>query len=127
MPYTMTRNPNYTVQVSGHLEAEVVEQERHQLLQTMRRSARVPGFRPGKAPLSLVRARPIGSVDDDELCAGGNGVNACSGDSGGPLWDPKTRTQYGIVSWGARDCSTYPTVFVRVSSYIWLVDAARMY
>lgn len=69
----------------------------------------------------------IGDVEDTELCAGGSGTNACAGDSGGPLWDPETRVQYGIVSWGSRDCLRGPTVFARVSDYLWLVDYAAAF
>ncbi|NJK62977.1 MAG: trypsin-like serine protease [Synechococcaceae cyanobacterium SM2_3_1] len=50
-----------------------------------------------------------GDVTDTMLCAGfdlGN-IDACSGDSGGPLlvWDGQQWRQTGIVSWGEASCN----------------------
>ena len=59
-------------------------------------------------------------VSDSQLCAGGDRVGACSGDSGGPLLLTCDATgkdlQVGIVSWSV-PCATeqYPTVFARVA------------
>jgi hypothetical protein len=53
------------------------------------------------------------------LCALGPGVDACIGDSGGPLilqgTSPESDRQVGLVSWG-RGCAVYPGVYSRVSS-----------
>jgi secreted trypsin-like serine protease len=53
------------------------------------------------------------------MCALSPGVDACVGDSGGPLiiegsW-PEGDRQVGLVSWG-RGCAIYPGVYSRVSS-----------
>jgi len=57
MPYTLTSRVNHTVELTARLDAERVEQERESILVGLRRQARVPGFRPGKAPLQVVRTR----------------------------------------------------------------------
>ncbi len=57
MPYTLTPRVNHTVELSARLDAETVEKEREQILVSLRRQAKVPGFRPGKAPLQVVRSR----------------------------------------------------------------------
>jgi trigger factor len=57
MPYTLTHRANHTVEVSAHLEAAVVDRERDGIVRSFRSKARVPGFRPGKAPMAAVRAR----------------------------------------------------------------------
>lgn len=63
-----------------------------------------------------------GLVKDNEICAGGPGLGVCNGDSGGPLWDPSSRTLIGVTSWGERICAQQrPGVFARVSSHaFWL-------
>jgi secreted trypsin-like serine protease len=66
-----------------------------------------------------------GEVFPEMLCAKSNrGVDACSGDSGGPLIvegsDEGEDLLVGIVSWG-RGCAIYPGVYSRVSSgYSWI-------
>ncbi|XP_073819963.1 serine protease ea-like isoform X2 [Musca autumnalis] len=67
-----------------------------------------------------------------QLCAGGEkGVDACSGDSGGPLMAMQRlngRNRYvaiGIVSYGPTPCGLkgYPGVYTRVDSYMdWIID-----
>jgi trigger factor len=57
MPYTLTRKPNHTVEITAQLAAEAVEAEQRHVVQVIRRRAQVPGFRPGKAPENAVRAR----------------------------------------------------------------------
>lgn len=74
-------------------------------------------------PLELCRTRYPGFVFASHLCAGliHGGVDACDGDSGGPMIDSnKTNiVQYGIVSFGfgcARPNS--PGMYTRVSYYM---------
>jgi trigger factor len=57
MPYTLTHRANHTVEISAHLEAAAVDRERDGIVRSFRSKARVPGFRPGKAPMAAVRAR----------------------------------------------------------------------
>jgi trigger factor len=45
------------LEITSELPAEMVEGERRKVIQSYRRHARIPGFRPGKAPESAVRAR----------------------------------------------------------------------
>lgn len=63
-----------------------------------------------------------GSVPDTIVCAGEDGKNAYSGDSGGPLFDKETGPLIGVVSWGVIDdfrrITHLATMFTRVSSYI---------
>uniref|UniRef100_A0A8D8D0P9 Trypsin epsilon n=2 Tax=Culex pipiens TaxID=7175 RepID=A0A8D8D0P9_CULPI len=44
----------------------------------------------------------MGEITDDMICAGAVGIDACSGDSGGPA--VQNGVLYGIVSWGATAC-----------------------
>lgn len=57
MPHQITRHPDHTVEITAGLDTAAVDQEREVIARKMRSQARVPGFRPGKAPLSAVRAR----------------------------------------------------------------------
>jgi len=62
------------------------------------------------------------------LCAGRSGLDACEGDSGGPLFGvgpSGERTLVGLVSWG-NGCATpgYPGVYTRVQSFIDWICAA---
>ncbi|MEV6160539.1 serine protease [Streptomyces sp. NPDC052052] len=69
-------------------------------------------------------------IPDEELCAGNidtGGVDACDGDSGGPLFrrdDAGAWIQVGIVSWG-QGCAEpgYPGVYTEVSTFA--ADIAR--
>uniref|UniRef100_A0A182PRT1 Peptidase S1 domain-containing protein n=1 Tax=Anopheles epiroticus TaxID=199890 RepID=A0A182PRT1_9DIPT len=55
-----------------------------------------------------------GLIMTDMLCAGGLGVDACAGDSGGPA--VQNGVQYGIVSWGSIDCGNgLPGVFTNIA------------
>ena len=66
MSYQLKRRPDHTVEVNAAFEAEAVEAERGRILADFRRKARIPGFRPGKAPLSIIRAR-FGEAVEEEL------------------------------------------------------------
>lgn len=57
MPHQVTRHPDHTVEITAGLDKVAVDQEREVISRRLRSKARVPGFRPGKAPLSAVRAR----------------------------------------------------------------------
>jgi len=65
MPYTLTRRANHTIEISAHLEPEAVTRERNGIIRAFRGKARVPGFRPGKAPASAVRARFANEIDEE--------------------------------------------------------------
>jgi trigger factor len=65
MPYTLTHRANHTVEVSAHLESSVVDRERDGIVRGIRGKARVPGFRPGKAPVAAVRARFADEIRDE--------------------------------------------------------------
>ena len=65
MPYKLSSSPNHTVQLNGHLDAETVARERETVLHAIRRHASVPGFRPGKAPVALVKARFATQVKEE--------------------------------------------------------------
>ncbi|XP_046751120.1 uncharacterized protein LOC124414191 [Diprion similis] len=68
-----------------------------------------------------------------QLCAGGsNGMDSCSGDSGGPMQFPGSYIngqpryiQYGIVSFGPKRCGIegFPGVYTSVPYYMdWILD-----
>jgi trigger factor len=65
MPYTLTHRANHTVEVSAHLESADVDRERDTIVRNLRKKARVPGFRPGKAPMAAVRARFSDEIRDE--------------------------------------------------------------
>lgn len=65
-----------------------------------------------------------GEIYSNMLCATSPGVDACRGDSGGPLIVQGAvegqDLQVGIVSWG-RGCALYPGVYSRISDgYVWI-------
>src|SRR5215204_3834289 len=61
---------------------------------------------------------PKGYVPPIMIAAGNNKVNACVGDSGGPLFDSGSRTQVGIVSSQRYKCGTarYPETYTEVNN-----------
>jgi trigger factor len=65
MPYTLTSRANHTVEISAHLESDAVDRERDGIVRKFRSQARVPGFRPGKAPAAAVRARFADEIRDE--------------------------------------------------------------
>lgn len=75
-------------------------------------------------------------VTEKQLCAGGvEGKDSCSGDSGGPLQFVGQPTsgglsyiQYGLVSFGPRQCGTNgrPGVYTKVGHYMeWILNTMR--
>ena len=65
MPYTVTRGANHTVAITANLESDAVKPERENILKKIRRSASVPGFRPGKAPEAAIRARYADAIQEE--------------------------------------------------------------
>jgi trigger factor len=65
MPYTLTPRVNHTVELTAHLDPDVVERERLTIADRVRRKAHVPGFRPGRAPLDLVRTRFAQEIQEE--------------------------------------------------------------
>ena len=65
MTYTLTHRANHTVEISAHLEPAAVDRERDGIVRGFRSKARVPGFRPGKAPAAAVRARFADEIRDE--------------------------------------------------------------
>ena len=70
-----------------------------------------------------------------QICAGGKrGIDACGGDSGGPLQAPALYKntikfiQYGLVSFGLKNCGTagVPGVYTKVVYYMdWILNTIR--
>jgi secreted trypsin-like serine protease len=83
------------------------------------RQAQVPVVSDRRAESSYdALLEPSGYVPPIMIAAGNNKVNACVGDSGGPLFDSGSRTQVGIVSGGYYKCGTerYPGVYTEVNN-----------
>ncbi len=66
MSYQLQQRPDHTVEINASFEPEEVEAERRRILMEYRRKVRIPGFRPGKAPLHLVQVR-LGDAVNEEL------------------------------------------------------------
>ncbi|XP_052890428.1 trypsin epsilon-like [Anopheles moucheti] len=65
-------------------------------------------------PREICNQSWTGYITDDMICAGGPGVDACAGDSGGPA--VQDGLQYGIVSWGAIECGNgLPGVYTSIA------------
>jgi trigger factor len=65
MSYTVTRGANHTVAITANLESDAVSRERDSIVRAIRNRARIPGFRPGKAPEAAVRARFADEIQDE--------------------------------------------------------------
>jgi trigger factor len=63
MTYKLTEQANHKLEVAGSLTTEIVEQERHGIVRSIRRRAKLPGFRDGKAPEAMIRARFADDID----------------------------------------------------------------
>jgi trigger factor len=63
MTYTLTEHANYRLEVAGSLQTEIVDRERQSIVRSIRSRAKLPGFRDGRAPESLIRARFADDID----------------------------------------------------------------
>ncbi len=65
MTYTLTEHTNHRIEIMGTLDSDVVNRERDTIIRSIRGRARLPGFRDGKAPASLIRARFADDIDSE--------------------------------------------------------------
>lgn len=65
MGYRIEKLGPCRVAVTAELDNGTVSMERERVVDTWRRNARLPGFRPGKAPVSLVERRFAREIDDE--------------------------------------------------------------
>jgi trigger factor len=65
MTYKLTEQPNHRIEVAGSLATDVVARERQQIVRSIRSKARLPGFRSGKAPESMIRARFADDIETE--------------------------------------------------------------
>jgi len=63
MTYKLTEQANHKVEVAGSLTTEIVDRERQSIVRSIRTRAKLPGFRDGKAPESMIRARFAEDID----------------------------------------------------------------
>ncbi|ODM87661.1 Proclotting enzyme [Orchesella cincta] len=89
------------------------------------RKVTVPGISSDKCGTIYNGISPAG-ITAEMVCAGGNGVDSCIGDSGGPLIQLVNNRyeQVGIVSFG-RECGTYPGVYTRIYSFLNWISVNR--
>ncbi len=57
MTYTLTEHTNHRIEITGSIDAEVVDRERDTIIRTIRSRAKLPGFRDGRAPAAMIQAR----------------------------------------------------------------------
>jgi trigger factor len=70
MTYILTEQENHKIEIAGSLQPEIVDRERQSIVRSIKSRAKLPGFRDGKAPESLIRARfadDIGSELEEHL------------------------------------------------------------
>jgi trigger factor len=65
MTYKLTEQANHKVEVAGSLTTETVDRERAGIVRSIRSRAKLPGFRDGKAPESMIRARFAEDIDTE--------------------------------------------------------------
>ena len=66
MNISVQKQPQCQATLEVEIPSEVVSSERNQLVQSFVKQAKIPGFRPGKAPLNVIEKR-FGSSIDEEL------------------------------------------------------------
>jgi len=65
MTYKLTEQSNHKLEVAGSLKTEIVDRERQSIVRSIRGRVRLPGFRDGRAPESLIRARFADDIDSE--------------------------------------------------------------
>ena len=65
MTYKLTEQSNHKLEVAGNLKTEIVDRERQSIVRSIRGRAKLPGFRDGKAPESMIRARFADDIDSE--------------------------------------------------------------
>ncbi len=65
MTHQITRHPDHSIEITADLDKTAVNQEREAIARRLRSQAHVPGFRPGKAPLSAVRTRYAEEIQEE--------------------------------------------------------------
>lgn len=65
MTYKLTEQANHKVEIAGSLASDIVDRERHSIVRSIRSRAKLPGFRDGRAPESMIRARFADDIDSE--------------------------------------------------------------
>ncbi|RLE27704.1 MAG: trigger factor [Acidobacteria bacterium] len=65
MTHQITKHPDHSLEITADLDKTAVDQEREVIARRLRSQAQVPGFRPGKAPLSAVRMRYAEEIQEE--------------------------------------------------------------
>jgi trigger factor len=65
MTYKLTEHANHKLEIAGSLATDVVDRERQSIVRSIRGRAKLPGFRDGKAPESMIRARFAEDIDSE--------------------------------------------------------------
>ena len=123
---TLTRGPagdrgRFTIMGWGQISEAALRQ------QTQLRYASVP-IVPDRTCAAEYAKAGVQLVAEEQICAGGHGVDTCQGDSGGPMVRRNSRgewLQVGIVSWGL-GCARpgYPGVYSQISTFRPAIRAA---
>jgi trigger factor len=65
MNVSLDRQPNCAATLTIDIPADHVEKVRNEVTTAYRKQARIPGYRPGKAPLTLLRSRYQQEIDEE--------------------------------------------------------------
>ncbi|CAL4130244.1 unnamed protein product, partial [Meganyctiphanes norvegica] len=81
----------------------------------------------------LINLQYPNGLADKIICAGRNGVDACEGDSGGPMshqGGDGIQTAIGVVSNGIANCPEFPTIpgfYTNIGNYVdWIYDTTGL-